>query len=619
MGIPHDVATDALNRTNGNLEAAVNFIFTNELPPDTGNNNPEVNTNKEGKYEQIELVDQEQFNPGDLTNVIPVSNEASNFNVDSINYNSYSYSADGDYNDEDSSSDEQLGNSISDNLAQASYQIVKHVEHKSQLTDPTVILPLPPNSLIENYFGLYSLCVAMYLPQVLMKPDFIDLNYNENWFRGTEFQAPKYCVTPKDSETGNIKIAVSADLSDEYDQPELLWQLQKLAAIANCPLAERAYVSAKLFTLILNQRSQAKLAEAEHLYEILPTFIKYLVYNSEISPNQEVDEMKDLLISSAFYVPSNDEPTVKTLLSLFHFLPEEYDSTLYRMFNVLLYPDEEDDDDDESEGVLDHGNSLSYISPMLTIIFDEVDESSQSISLPEGVDVPLEFYPQLYTKECKDQLIRHIISKRKDAQTQSKEILRDLNSLKSHQGKDILKFINSSLEYLDKDKKPQELIDGLSNIKDQLAQKKSGKMNSYKDLAQKLHGQWNLTHPEAHIVGTAKALGLIKEPYLLIMVVLLPYLYYIRERDGTWSLVNCSISGDNFDVRKCSSELEVQDAIKQSTRRASETPIMFMYCRKDMIPDEQVVLKAIEQNKGASAFVKADQMALNKNTNVDSS
>ena len=144
-------------------------------------------------------------------------------------------------------------------------------------------------------------------------------------------------------------------------------------------------------------------------------------------------------------------------------------------------------------------------------------------------------------------------------------------------------------------------------------------MNSYKDLAQKLHGQWNLTHPEAHIVGTAKALGLIKEPYLLIMVVLLPYLYYIRERDGTWSLVNCSISGDNFDVRKCSSELEVQDAIKQSTRRASETPIMFMYCRKDMIPDEQVVLKAIEQNKGASAFVKADQMALNKNTNVDSS
>ncbi|KAG0659239.1 UBA domain-containing protein rup1, partial [Monosporozyma unispora] len=39
MGIPIDVATDAMQRTDGNLENAVNFIFSNELPPEQQHNN----------------------------------------------------------------------------------------------------------------------------------------------------------------------------------------------------------------------------------------------------------------------------------------------------------------------------------------------------------------------------------------------------------------------------------------------------------------------------------------------------------------------------------------------------------------------------------------------------
>lgn len=46
MGIPHEVAVDALQRTGGNLEAAVNFIFSNELPEQVATGQPRISENR---------------------------------------------------------------------------------------------------------------------------------------------------------------------------------------------------------------------------------------------------------------------------------------------------------------------------------------------------------------------------------------------------------------------------------------------------------------------------------------------------------------------------------------------------------------------------------------------
>lgn len=636
MGITRDVAEDALKRTNGDLEAAVSFIFSNELPPGISENVIEDYSRHEspfaGSAQHVELNGSNStgFEPGDLSDVIATTRTEQIIGTDSdVDIDTGNVASNGAI----------VENSLytSDESQSALVNVMDCSCQKVQISDPTIVLPLPPNFLLENYFALFSLFVSTYLPHLLTKPDFKDLNYDKDWYKGNALQLPTHRIefTSNDTEKDDEVTIVPADQLNEQEsrlvlQPELLWQLQKLTSVVNSQISDRAYVRAKCFSLALEPHVQRKLAESEHLYEVLPSFIKSLAVDLEMCPNINDNDIRKLFISSAFHTPSNNEPTIKTWLSLFHFLPEEYDSNLYRMFNVLLYPDDNASDSDErrSYGNSDadenqnnanieneNENSLSDVAPILTIVFDEMDEATEPISLAEGVEVPLEFYPQLYTKNCKDKLIRHIISKRKQSQLQSRSILQDINNLKSFQGKDLLKFINSSLDYLQKDGASEDVVKRLHELKDQITAQKIKKMNEYKQLAQQLHGEWNLGHPDIQIVKTAKSLGLIDEPYHLVMAAISPYLYYIKSRNGQWNFVQCKSSGTDFQVRACSSPLEVQDTIKQSTREPSEVPLMFIYCKQSIIPDDDIVRKALEHNQGCTKFAKDDQLNLiNLNT-----
>lgn len=646
MGITRDVAQDALKRANGDLEAAVSFIFSNELPPGISENVIEDYSRHEspflGSAEHVELDSSNSagFKPGDLSDVITTTRTEQIISTDS---------------DVDVDADLDTGNvatngAIVENslyTSDDSQSVLENVMdcscQKVQISDPTIVLPLPPNFLFENYFALFSLCVSTYLPHLLAKPDFKDLNYDKDWYKGNALQSPTHRIEFIKTETGKddeVKIVPAGELSEQDSrlmlQPELLWQLQKLTSVVNSQISDRAYVRAKSFSLALEPQVQRKLADSEHLYEVLPSFIKSLAVDLEMCPNIDDNDIRKLFISSAFHTPSNNEPTIKTWLSLFHFLPEEYDSNLYRMFNVLLYPDDSASDSDErrsygngadenetenqnNKNENENENSLSDVAPILTIVFDEMDEATEPISLAEGVEVPLEFYPQLYTKNCKDKLIRHIISKRKQSQLQSRSILQDINNLKSFQGKDLLKFINSSLDYLQKDGASEDIIKRLHELKDNITAQKIKKMNEYKRLAQQLHGEWNLGHPDIQIVKTAKSLGLIDEPYHLVMAAISPYFYYTRSRSGQWNFVQCKPSGTDFQVRACSSPHEVQDTIKQRTREPSEVPLMFIYCKESIIPDDDVVRKALEMNQGCTKFAKDDQLNLITSNTLGSS
>lgn len=597
MGISKDVAEDALRRTNGDVEAAGNFIFCNDAPA-------QISENVEQRaHIELPAGSTSGFQPGDLNEYISNAPDTESEDFEEIDV------------EEDSV---ETGPSLEGS------------GRKGQISDPTVVLPLPPNFLFEGYFALFCLFVANYMPHLLARPDFIDLNYDKNWYRGDSYTNAEYrlkYVNKNESDDEQIEIVPKDELTQEDGdytlQSELLWQLQRLASVVNSRMSDRAYVRAKMFAIAVESQVQRNMAEAEHLHEVLPSFIKSVAVDLEMCPNFQDNEVRKCFISSAFHTPSNSAPqeetTMKTWLSLFHFLPEEYETNLYRMFNALLFADDsvESDQSDSPDG--EGENSLSEIAPVFTIVFDEMEETTEAVPLAEGVEIPLEFYPQLYTKECKDKLIKHIIAKRRQSQTDSRAILQEVTDLKSFQGKDLSKFINSSLDYLQKDEKSPELIKGLLNLKDQITDKKTKKMNEYKEIAHRLQSEWNLSLPEIQIVKTAKELGLIDEPYLLTMAVISPYMYYTRNRDGQWFFVQSTPYEASYNVRACSSPLEIQDAIKQHTRRPSEAPLMFIYCKKGFIPDDDTVLKALENNQGCHRFAKDDQLQLNKMQDLSSS
>lgn len=624
MGIPHEVAVDALQRTGGNLEAAVNFIFSNELPEQAAvNGENDVNQPR---------ISENKIEAGAKSYDVP-NNGDQDIDMPDVS------GVDVDYDDDEDITDERSGSNSTNGCRSAtrdhdhyaisetsipppSYSIVQHNEFKSTTEDPTVVLPLPLNSLIESYFGLFALLAAVYFPHVFLKPDFKDLNYRSDWFKGSSFSEPKYRLACCEAEDGSTisEIVLASGPSDEL-QPHLLWQLQKLISVVNTRMCERAFVSAKLFTSSLEPQLKSKLADSEHLYEVLPAFIKSLAVDLEMCPGIRDRETRNLFISSALHTPNRNEPPIETFLSLFHFLPEEYDSNLYKMFNVLLYPEEEEEEEDvirgsageqEEERYVEPENTLKEVAPVLTILFNELEANTESVTLPNSVDIPLEFYPQLYTKRCKDQLIRHIISKRRQARTRSRSLLQEISDLKSYQGKNISTILESTLAYLQTipDNANNEAVKQIASLKDTLNSMRAAKMEEYKDLASKLHGEWNLSHPETHIINTAKQLGLIENPYILTMAALSPYSYFIRSRNGLWSWVQSNTLGTEFKVKRCSSSSVVQEAIRHGTKYASETPLMFVYCEEGEIPTEEVVVEALKSNSGCLKFAEDDQNSL---------
>lgn len=572
MGISREVAIEALSRTNGDVEASVNYIFSGELPE--RKHGPE-------QSEAACLKDDDHMGTVETFENAPGSPEARS---------EHAASSDEDEAPARSSFD-------SSTSADTSVDLVK-----ADSDDPVAILPAPRNAVIENYFALFCMAVGISFPHYFLLPDFKDLSYNKDWFRGLYLE-PKYRIKFDSNDT--VVIVPKEELSSKDSvilQPELLWQFQKFLAVQNTPDCMRRFVSATYLSKVLEPIVVEKLNNCEHLYDVLPTFIKSLTNDVEMCPNSP--SIKELFISTAYYKPASDAEPMETLVSLLHFLPEEYDTNLYKMFNVLLYP-EDDVDSDVDETY----NSLGNLAPMLTVVFDEMDESTEEVHATQGVEVPLEFYPQLYTREAKESLIRDIIVRRRETQLESRKILRTLNDLKSFQGKDVTSFLSNSIDFLSRDTlvdsstpEMSELVESLESVKDQITARKAKSMSDYKLLSQKLNSDWNISHPEISVIDHAKELGIIDEPYILTTAILSPYHYYIRQRNGQWYRTVC----DEHEITRITvtrvEPKEVVNTIKAGTRFASLTPLMFTYFKKSHIDTDDTVRKILAENVGAANF-----------------
>lgn len=536
MGITPEVAQKALEQTNGDLEAAVNYIFSGEVSNDPPSN-------------QMQSAPMRGFAPGSLTGVM--GNQIDDENADS------------------SSSEPELSPPLSARhspefpIDEEGAEMEIQSTRKALVTDPTVVTPVS-NSLFENYFALFSLCMCQYLPHVLSKPELDDLVYDPKWAQGSS----------------------GSTIS-------LIQQLQRLCSVVNASFSDRRYVSTRLFAAVLDGSLKRKLVEAEHLHEVLPSFVRSFIRALEGCGCYAEEEIRSIFVSSALSSEG------KSLLSVLQFMPEEYESSLYAMFNALLYP--ELDEGEES------GNSLLNLAPILTIVFDEMDADTE-VTSGRGVDVPLEFYPQLYTKSVKDAVVRPLQQQRKTAQERSRQVLAEMNTLKSYQGKDTLKFINSTLDYLKRDGQSMEITDNLESLKNSITDHKIQRKNEYKELSQKLHGEWNLSQP-TYSINEAKEKGLIDEPYLLSMAVISPGHYLQRSRSGQWKMIRTD--SNIMRILDCTPN-QVQTTLRQYTTFPSKTPLMLLYVKSSYVSEEMVVSRCLESNKGISTFLRVDQEELNK-------
>lgn len=599
MGISEDVARSALLATNNDLEGAVNFIFSNDLPPPpaynvsdadismNNNNDDKDNTqiipaNIDSNNYSVDFTNSNGFQPGDLNDYVMIDNNSQVNNNFSNNYQSNEQFIDISSDEEDD--EQQPPTSIEyENVI----QIIKD-PHKKNVDDITVFLPKSISSLnkLHDYIGLFLYSLSILYPLKIFNQDFKDSYFDPNWFN---------------------------DNNDYNYVSSLFAHLQKISSVFySSNNNSRSFVSSKSFDRYLKDFN---FSDDHHLYEIFPSLINYLL-QIDYDFNNQFD-FKNLLVSTALYTNFNNENENRletTDLKNFHFLPDEYDTNLYKMFNSLIFPD---DDIDNDENINLNENSLDNLAPIMTIIFDEVDDDMSQINTINGVEIPIEFYPQLYTKKSKDQYINTIIKERKITQDLLRDLLKQINSLKSFQGKDITNFLQSTIDFTNDSNNDISL--NLKSILTEMTNLKNDKMELYKNLTSKLHSDFNISHPELSIIDNAKKLELIDCPYLLTTAVVSPYLYFIRVKQTEWVKVQSNKYGSDCEVIKCESQKDVQETIKKYTKTPSSSPLMFIYTKQDFYLknscDDNLISSMINSNSGIQDFLKKDEQIL-KNTPV---
>ena len=379
---------------------------------------------------------------------------------------------------------------------------------------------------------------------------------------------------------------------------------RRLIAVVNDKKSVRRFVSCKLINKGVDIGVAKMLQESEHLYEVFPQFMKNL--HSDMDMCLKGGKTSKLFLSKALHKSDLAEPFQPTSLTVLNFSPENYAASLYEMFNPMLLPE-------ESDMGYELENAFDFLAPVFTIIFDGMDETSDDVNLSHGVEIPLEFYPQLYTKDSLQSLVVPILDETDKLRSLNKAKLNKMSSLQSFQGKQVSSFLNSTVDYvssdpLASDQGSEAFIAQLESIKDQLTAKKRETMAEYTDL-QKQISSLSLDKPDL-VIEKGKKMGLIDEPYLLRLAALSPYDYMVGHSDGKWTRHRIDLRATKISVDNLTG-LEVQDIIKAYTRHASETPILFVFIKRDHIDDENAIQEALQDNKTVRTFMEQDREVFN--------
>lgn len=257
-----------------------------------------------------------QYSDIDLTNS---SNSIESFHS-STNDQNFNYYQINDKNNFINDSNTTSSNSNSDEL------ITGNLVLKSDY--PLLLKPNDSNnnSIWENYIASYIITVINFLPRFFL-PNILQIDSNE--------------VKPYT----NLNYSIDWIMQNDQD---FLQNLQRLICLNT--LGERNLIPINFFInnfINNNSNLQKVLQNNDKLNDILPTLINTFITilnqikidlgNVTTTNDKEFNFMENPFISTALYKPSNMDNLRETFILLFHFPNDEFDQTLYKMFNNLLF------------------------------------------------------------------------------------------------------------------------------------------------------------------------------------------------------------------------------------------------------------------------------------------
>ncbi|RLV85754.1 hypothetical protein JA9_001759 [Meyerozyma sp. JA9] len=560
MGFSAEQAQKALKATNGDMEAAIAYLFEEPIevsPPITASNNtlnPPNQDNNSGKSVEIR-------NPMDVPDFSQLQQQETHANqTDPLHFEHYEYSGDGEvgpqFNEESRMA--QVSSSSSSSLPETrtedvdvqmrSDRLVSDDEN-SEPSTPSIYddeemtmtrsKETPPVILIDRVGSRENVVVPLLtiLVQIpsLRKLLWGDLGpYSDTWYKG-------------DDEIGA--------------EVELRRAVAYLSGFGH-----RAFISSRGVIRSFSEGGSYGLESDE----LVPKMYESLIHCASDSA-----AMKQLLQSTVESV----EEDIQNKMYLFEVDLEYRAATVYDTLNGLFW----------SHDLQNLGNiRLKDTGKVLTFQFLGDDEHYEI----QPLDIDEEFYPQIYAQSHSDQLVKMHQQKVEVGQKRG-SVTSQIMSWTSFEGKRVPSFLDQTTAYL-QEQNDEDTVKDISALRTQTANEVAS-LNSQLEHINHQYSQLDVTNP-SNVIATFGRDGHEAPPsYVLAGVVFSDIEYYYRTANGQWIYICYETSNTGQVVGYSIEKREffvLKKQVQQRSRDASMVVTLVYVMREEYKSQEAEAEKA---------------------------
>lgn len=359
-------------------------------------------------------------------------------------------------------------------------------------------------------------------------------------------------------------------------------EVELLRAVAYmCGQGKRAFISSRGVTRSLTDPDNENLEQEE----LVPRMYEALIYNSS-----DPDAMRRLLESLVESV----EEEIKNKMYVFEVDLEYRATTVYETLNGLFWSL-----DLENLGSI----RLQNTGKVVTIQFlgDDDHYGAQPLEVDEV------FYPQIYAKECSDSL-KAMRGDQLSVGEKRTAVTSGIMQLSSFEGKRVSLFLDQATSFL-ANKDDLATVDDLTAIKEQTA-------STVQQLTAQL-AEVNKQYAELDVTNTQNLIKRVEasknegegllEPYLLAGVIFSDVEYYYRLANGEWIYVCYEISS-NGSVVGYSVEKRQFRVLKEQVHQCSRDAAMVI----TMVYAASGEYKQAVEKTTESEFFQSDDLQLDR-------
>ncbi|CDK24851.1 unnamed protein product [Kuraishia capsulata CBS 1993] len=453
--------------------------------------------------------------------------------------------------------------------------------YRKQPNQPVVLLPTSDEKPEDYLAGLFMILGGVpAFSNTLLNHDFGEYKFDSEWW---------------------------TEEASQDSQGTLAVQVQKyLAALLH---GDRSFISISGLTGSLTPEVSELIDDDENLDDILPA--TYLSLSAQFGAFENAQAIEELFKPTLLLIQNEQGETEAEGAERAGVFPIESDSfrsTLYKVFHSLLWGD-----DFERLG----SSGISQLGDIVTVVL--LDEGSSHYSRT-GIEVPEQFYPQIYT-ESYQQHIQNEIDAQDSLKMKDHQLANASADLTSFKGARVETFLQTAVKYMressskETDPNVSQAVDDISSIVKKILSDKQDIMDERSKIQSKLQ--------DFDIFEVNKIMESMPEkpsPYLLVGTIFKQNDYsFFRKTEATepgeWTNVRVTLEdGIDFEVSKTDFE-EVQSNVYSRTKHGFDDPIVLVYVKASGMDQDISAL-----NKGLKEFINTDDYALQRSyDNLDGS